>query len=249
VSKFPEHAAERGLALEILAGLMSRASFVKKAKKALGVSPIPAAPGGHSSSPGVSVATDARFFSAMIFAPAAPAFAALTETGVRLYRLEAASLLVEQALAGREVEPRAVPAFTPDGASVVVRLRDVSLGAWEVATGRPRDDVRGPASGLAVVYAPDGRSAVTVNADGTASRWGPAGQEEAVLAMDAPPNVTVRAPAEAARGPEDALQQGVRCAAFSPDGRTLALADGVGDLAWCDVAEVRRTAVGKRGAP
>jgi hypothetical protein len=93
------------------------------------------------------------------------------------------------------------------------------------------------------VYAPDGRSAVTVNADGTASLWDPAARKaQAVLAMEAPPNVTVFAPAEAARGPEDVQQQGVRCVAFSADGRTLALADGVGGLAWCDVAEVRRTA-------
>jgi serine/threonine protein kinase/WD40 repeat protein len=237
--RFPEQAVERGLALEILAGLRSRASFVKKTKKALGVLPIPGAPGGPSSSPGVSVATDARFFSAMTFAPAAPAFAAMTETGLRLYRLEADGRLVEQTLAGKEVDPRAVPAFTPDGGSVVVRLRDGSLQAWEVATGRPQDDVKGPASGLAVVYAPDGRSAATVNADGTASLWDPATDKaQAVLKMGEPPNVTVSAPVKA--GPEDLLQQGVRHAAFSPDGRTLALADGVGGVAWCDVAEVRR---------
>jgi hypothetical protein len=237
--EFPEHAPKSSLALEILARLRSRASFVKKTKKALGVLPIPGAPGGPSSSPGVSVATDARFFSAMTFAPAAPVFAAQTETGLRLYRLEADGRLVEQTLAGKEVDPRAVPAFTPDGGSLVVRLRDGSLQAWEVATGRSRDDVRGPASGLAVVYAPGGRPAATVNADGTASLWDPATDKaQAVLKMGEPPNVTVSAPVKA--GPEDLLQQGVRHTVFSADGRTLALADGVGGVAWCDVAEVRR---------
>jgi serine/threonine protein kinase/WD40 repeat protein len=189
----------------------------------------------------ISVNTDARFFSAMTVAPSGSAFAALTETGLRLYRLEADGRLAEQTLAGAEVHPQAVPAFTPDGGSLVVRRRDGVLQAWEVATGRCLDPVRGPRKGLALVYAPDGRSAVTVNADGTASLWDlAAGQEQAVLEMDAPPNVTVSAPAKA--GPEDLLQQGVRRAAFSPDGRTLALADGAGSVAWCDVAEVRRTA-------
>jgi hypothetical protein len=123
----------------------------------------------------------------------------------------------------------------------VVGRRDGSLQAWEVATGRPRDDVKGPANGLALVYAPGGRSAVTVNADGTASLWGPAtGEEQAVLALDESPTVSVYAPAPAGQGPEDVLKQGVRRVAFSPDGRTLALADGVGGLAWCDVAEVRQ---------
>jgi serine/threonine protein kinase/WD40 repeat protein len=241
--EFPEQVAERSLALEILAGHKCRASFMKKIKKALSVPPNPGGIEGLSSSQGVSVATDARFFSVMTFAPAAPAFAALTETGLRLYRLEADGRLSEQSLAGAEVDPRAVPAFTPDGRFLVVRLRDGSLKAWEVATGRPWDDVSGPASGLALVYAPDGRSAVTVNADGTAILWDVgAGKEQAVLEMDEPPNVTVFAPAEAARRPEDVLQHGVRRAAFSPDGRTLALADGAGSVAWCDVAEVRRTA-------
>jgi serine/threonine protein kinase/WD40 repeat protein len=251
--QFPEQGAERGLALKILGGLPGRTSVLRKIQKALGVLPQASGPERLSSSQGVSVATDARFFWALSFAPSGPAFAALTETGLMLYRLEPDGRLSERSLAGARVHPRAAPAFTPDGGFLVVRLRDGSLGAWEVATGHPRDDVRGPAGGLGIVYAPDGRSAVTVNADGTASLWDPAGREEAVLAMDAPPIVTVRAPAEAARGPEDALQQGVRWVVFSPDGRTLALADGVGGLAWCDVAEVPRTAgrprVGKRGMP
>jgi hypothetical protein len=241
---FPEQGAERGMALETLAGLKSRASVLKRIKKALGVPAAPGAPGGLSSLQGVSVATDARFLSALVFAPSGPAFAALTETGLRLYRLDGdGQRLTEQSLAGAEVHPRAVPAFTPDGASLVVRLRNGSLQAWEVATGRPRGPVRGPANGPVLVYAPDGRSAVTVNADGTASLWDvEAGKEQAVLDVEAPPNVTVRAPAEAARGPEDLLQQGVYRAAFSPDGRTLALADGVSGVAWCDAAEARRAA-------
>jgi serine/threonine protein kinase/WD40 repeat protein len=238
--EFPEHAGERSTALEVLAGLKSRASFLKKIKKALGVPLKPAAPGALAPSQGVSLDTDARFFWAMTFAPSGPAFAARTETGLRLYRLEAdGRRLAEQTLAGAEVHPRAAPAFTPDGRALVVRLRDGSLKAWEVATGQPLDRVSGPADGPAFVYASDGRSAVTVNADGTASLWDlGAGKEQAVLEMDGPPNVSVAAPARA--GPEDVLQQGMRCAAFSPDGRTLALADGVGGLAWCDVAEVRR---------
>jgi WD40 repeat protein len=194
--------------------------------------------------------TDARSFSALTFAPSGPTFAALTETGLRLYRLGADGQLTEQTLAGK-VHPRAVPAFTPDGGSVVVRLGDGSLQAWEVATGRPVEPVSGPGKGLALVYAPDGRSAVTVNADGTASLWDLAtGRKQAVLKMDEPPNVTVSKPSQT--GPEDLLQQGVCCAAFSPDGRTLALADGVGGVAWCDLAEVRRTAgcrAGERGTP
>jgi serine/threonine protein kinase/WD40 repeat protein len=240
--EFPEHAAERGTAVEVLAGLQSRASVRKKMKKALGVPLQPAAPGALAPSQGVSLDTDACFIWAMTFAPSGPAFAALTETGLRLYRLEAnGRRLTEQTLAGEESHPRAAPAFTPDGRALVVRLRDGSLRAWEVATGLLRGDVKGPASGLSLVYAPDGRSAVTVNADGTASLWDlAAGQEQAILEVDEPPNVSVSAPARA--GSEDDLQQGVRCAAFSPDGRTLALADGVGGVAWCDVAEVRRTA-------
>jgi serine/threonine protein kinase/WD40 repeat protein len=216
---------------------------------------------------GISLDTDARLVSALVFAPSGPAFAARTETGLRLYRLGADGRLVEQPLAGGEVEPRAVPAFTPDGGSLVVRRRDGTLQAWEVATRRPRDEVKGRANGLAVVFAPDGRSAVTLNADGTASLWDLATSQEqavlemdrpsnarncspddaddkerAVLEMDRPSNVSVFAPAPAGQGPKDLLQQGVRRAAFSPDGRTLALADGVGGVAWCDVAEVRRIA-------
>jgi hypothetical protein len=217
---------------------------------------------------GISLDTHARSVSALTFAPSGPAFAVRTETGLRLYRLAGEGRLAEQTLSGKEVEPRAVPAFTPDGGSLVVRRRDGALQAWDVATGRPRDDVKGPANGLAFVYAPEGRSAVTVNPDGTASLWDlAAGQKQAVLEVEAPPNahdhtdkdpdddaeqtvlkmdrpsnVSVFAPSPAGHGPADLLQQGVRRAAFSPDGRTLALADGVGGIAWCDVAEVRRIA-------
>jgi WD40 repeat protein len=126
-----------------------------------------------------------------------------------------------------------------------------------VATGQPLERVSGPAAGPAFVYAPDGRSAITVNADGTASLWDlAAGKEQAVLELDEPPNVSVSPPVRA--GLEDVLHQGVRCAAFSPDGRTLVLASGLGGLGWCDVAEVRQLraeaettaqARTKRGAP
>jgi serine/threonine-protein kinase len=187
--------------------------------------------------------TDAPHLWALTFAPAAPAFAAMTSTGLRLYRLEADGRLSEQTLASREVDPEAAPAFTPDGRSLVVRRLDGSLGAWEVTTGRPRGRVRGPAKSPVVVHAPDGRTVATLNADGTASLWDVGTRQElGVLAVGAPPGVMIGAPGET-EGEEWADLPPVRLVAFSPDGRRVALADACGDeAAWCDVEEVRRTA-------
>jgi serine/threonine protein kinase/WD40 repeat protein len=196
---------------------------------------------------GLSLDTDARLFSAMTFAPFGPAFAALTETGLRLYRLAADGHgLTEQTLAGVKVHPRATPAFTPDGRALVVRLRDGSLKVWEVATGRPLGPVRGPTNGPALVYAPDGRSAATLNADGTASLWDlAAGQEVCALAVREPPEVAAWAPGAArGQGPADLSGGPVRLVAFSPDGQRLALADEYGSVGWCDVAGLRQAADG-----
>jgi serine/threonine protein kinase/WD40 repeat protein len=197
-----------------------------------------------SGRPGVSLDTRARSLWALTFSPSGPAFAARTQGGLKLYRLEPdRGRLREDTLAGRDIHPRAVPTFTADGASLAVRLCDGSLKAWEVATGRPQDHGRGPALGPAVVYAPDGRSAATLNADGTASLWDlGSGKEQAVLGVDEAPNVTVLAPGVEAWRREVLLGPAVRVAVFSPDGRTLALADAEGGVAWCDVAEARRTA-------
>jgi serine/threonine protein kinase/WD40 repeat protein len=192
--------------------------------------------------------TDAPHLWALTFAPAAPAFAAMTSTGLRVYRLEAGGRLSEQTLAGREVDPEAAPAFTPDGRSLVVRLCDGSLGAWEVATGRPQGRVRGPAGGRVVVHAPDGRTVATLNADGTASLWDVGtGQELGVLAVGAPPGVMIGAPG-GTEGEEWADLPPVRLVVFSPDGRRVALADACGDeAAWAGGSLARR--IGGRPQP
>jgi WD40 repeat protein len=189
--------------------------------------------------PGVRLDTDALFLSAMIFAPSAPAFAALTDTGLRLYRLEPDGRLVEQSLVGKKVHPQAVPVFTPDGRSLVVRLRDGSLQAWDVATGKLLDHATGPGKGSVFVYAPDSGSALALKADGTARFWDlRTGEEQAILTVGEPPAVAIST--EHAR--EENRYRDVVRAAFSPDGRTLALANSTGGVAWCSVAEVQRKA-------
>jgi WD40 repeat protein len=154
--------------------------------------------------------TDAACFWGMTFAPSGPAFAAMTESGLRLYRLDAeAGRLIEQRLAGQQVHPQAVPAF-PDEWSVVVRLRDGALQAYDVATGQPRGLASGPTSGAAVVFAPDRHTAATLNGDGTASLWDlEAAKEESVVR-----SISRRACWSGCRaGPAP------RCRRTSPDGR------------------------------
>jgi hypothetical protein len=237
--QFPEQTAQRTLALKVLAAYQSRVSPVKNLKAAL---LVPLEPKPFLPSQAVCLDTDAQFFRALTFAPSAPAFAAMTETGLRLYRLEADGCLTERTLARKEVHPQAVPAFTPDGRTLVVRLRDGSAKAWEVATAEPQDHVSAPANGPVWVYAPDCRSAATLNEDGAASLWDlGTGQELGMLAINAPPEVAVRAPGKAGAR-EWADLPPVRLVAFSSDGQRVALANDCGDVAWCEVAEVRRQA-------
>jgi hypothetical protein len=108
---------------------------------------------------------------------------------------------------------------------------------WTIDRARGRVEERSlPAS--------DDRLRATRNADGTVSLQAATGEELARLAVEAPPTVTV-VPAGGARpaGPGD---RRILLLAFSPDRRTLALADDRGGVAWCDVAQVSRP--GRSGA-
>jgi WD40 repeat protein len=92
---------------------------------------------------------------------------------------------------------------------------------------------------------PDGRTQATRNADGTVSLWTvPGGEQLAVLAVEAPPTVNILPPAGARQLPPGG--RSVVLLAFAPDGRTLALADDQGGVAWCDVALALRA--GRSGA-
>jgi WD40 repeat protein len=185
--------------------------------------------------------TGARLVWAMTFAPPGRAFAAMSDAGPRLFRLEPdGGRLADQPLPGGEAHEQAAPAFTADGRALVLRLRDGSLAAWDVASGKELDDFRGPPRGVALAHAPDGGAVATLNGDGTASLWGPQGQEVAVLAVDGR-GVTVWAPGEVDEAVWEYLRgRAVRRVAFSPDGATLALADEQGGVAWGQVAELTR---------
>jgi hypothetical protein len=103
--------------------------------------------------------------------------------------------------------------------------------------------VNGPARAAAFVYASDGRWAAAWDADGPASLWDvEAGKERAVLGIDEPPNVMVLAPRTGRGGEGDhRVGESLHWVAFSPDGRTVALADEKGGVAWCEVREAERT--------
>jgi WD40 repeat protein len=245
--EFPTNTAEHPFALKLLSERDSPLSSSKRVKAILEASLTPVDPETLAPSRGLCLDSESGVFTAITFAPCGTVFAALTETGLRLYRLQDGRRLTEQILIGAPVHTGATPAFTADGQFLVVRQADGSLQVWDATTCELVHPAIWPRNGLTLVYAPDGASALTLNYDGTASLWDLAtGWEKAVLEIDEPPQVTISAPGPQSRGLADVLHEGVQCAAFSPAGDRLALADGQGDVAWCDVAAVRRPARRRR---
>jgi serine/threonine protein kinase/WD40 repeat protein len=129
-------------------------------------------------------------------------------------------------------------AFASDGSTLSAAT---SAGArrWGLDRARGRvEECTLPTPEPRGTVSPDGRMRATRNADGTASLWSAAtGEELAVLAVEAPPAVTILPPAGPRQPPQD---RAVVLVAFAPDGQALALADDQGGVAWCDVALVLR---------
>ena len=112
-------------------------------------------------------------------------------------------------------------AFSPDGAQLASAHRNGKVVLWDLATGvgepltRRADD--GTVTTLAhkgtvqaLAYAPDGRTLLTGGDDRTVRRWSAAGRRALPLTAD--------------------LDSEVRCIAFSPDGRRVAVGLRNGDV-------------------
>jgi WD40 repeat protein len=130
--------------------------------------------------------------------------------------------------------------FTGDASALTV-MTSAGVRCWMIdrTQGRVEEGLLSPSAGQGTV-SPDGRTVATRNADGTASlRSAATGEELAVLAVEAPPTVTIL-PAARSRPPPQG--RSVVLLAFAPDGRTLGLADDQGGVAWCDVADLQRKA-------
>jgi WD40 repeat protein len=100
-------------------------------------------------------------------------------------------------------------AFAPDGKTLISGSKDTTLRVWDAVSGEPRRVYEGHRAAItAVAFAPDGNLAASGDADNCIHLWGPAnGKLLRRFAM---------APADGKPS-----QSGIRCLAFSADGKTL----------------------------
>jgi WD40 repeat protein len=107
-------------------------------------------------------------------------------------------------------------AFHPDGKTLASAGSDGAVRLWDIPSGKLRHTLPGPhrRSARKVAFSPNGNLVASVGRDGTARIWDPARPgPPIVLAMEnAPPEPATET---------DAYD--VRCLAFSPDGRQLAV--------------------------
>jgi RNA polymerase sigma factor (sigma-70 family) len=134
---------------------------------------------------------------------------------------------------GRHARQLTSLALSPDGKLLVTRAGDDRVRLWEAASGKELHALGGaPASpGLwGFAFAPDGRTVVTAGADGWLRFWDPA---------------TGRQQHQAEGNPH-----GVRCVAFSGDGKLLAVGgeDNAVDL-WDTTGRKRLRRLGQVGGP
>lgn len=109
-------------------------------------------------------------------------------------------------------------AFTPDGKRLVISGRDNEVRVWDAVTAKPLCPVLHVPWAPALAIVPDGSAFVVWGADHPPAMYGLADFKKVALTRDVPP-------------PE----KGPYAAAFSPAGKTLALATNAGDiplLAW-----------------
>ncbi len=188
-----------------------------------------------------------------------------TDDRVRVWRVADGRMLAAwQAHTGEVTEAH----FSPEGTRVVTGSRDFTARIWEAATGRP---LTGPLSHrgevLSVRFSPDGQRVLAASLDNTAALWSITdGRLESVLHHEAAVysarfspdgrRVVTASEDRTARcwdtatgqplGSPRLLDDRVRDAAFSPDGKWLAVAGGHSVWVWpvprCDAAVPERLA-------
>ncbi|HEY7422744.1 MAG TPA: sigma factor-like helix-turn-helix DNA-binding protein, partial [Gemmataceae bacterium] len=114
--------------------------------------------------------------------------------------------------------------FSPDGKTVASRAStDSTIRLWDVATGKELQQRASHSSRVrGAVFSPDGKLLATHANDPTVRVWRTAtGEQQSTIAAD----------------PKNALGVAVAALAFTPDGKTLIVADNRGVLRICDVAD------------
>jgi WD40 repeat protein len=113
--------------------------------------------------------------------------------------------------------------FSPDGRTLAVSHAKGRIRLWDIAARRWRGEEKGPQSPLsAVAIAPDGKTIVTTSFGEWPWLW----------------ERRTGKPLRRLRDPKGPNLPGITCAAFSPDGRTLALGDEGAVRLW-DLAAAR----------
>jgi WD40 repeat protein len=132
--------------------------------------------------------------------------------------------------------PLAPPAFSPDGKLLAAPTEDDTVVVWDSAGGRELRSIALP-QGQTVVwltFAPDGRSLLLYLGEGNVTLWEIATGKRRRLYGD-PPKKEEATPEEIrlrVQTKYELLPAGAPIVAFSPDGRTLALATGDKVRVW-----------------
>jgi WD40 repeat protein/DNA-binding SARP family transcriptional activator len=143
-------------------------------------------------------------------------------------------------LAGRQAASVQSAAFNADGSTLVTGDDDAQVTVWDVAGARPRATFEGHAGRInGVALSPDGRTAYSASLDGTVIAWDVAGARRLGRAFRAVPGYDVRTVSETGL-------YGLTPASYnisvSPDGDTLSVGEGDGQLSLIDTRTLELTA-------
>ncbi|MBY0528318.1 MAG: sigma-70 family RNA polymerase sigma factor [Gemmataceae bacterium] len=119
-------------------------------------------------------------------------------------------------LFGMGGNPLAEMALSRDGKTVAVGGENSTIRRWDVETGKELPQVGGHAAAIsALMLSPDGKWLITQSSDGTLRRWDAVTGKESALVR---------------------LPEGTICAAFAPDGKTVALGNSGRTIRLHDLA-------------
>ncbi len=120
--------------------------------------------------------------------------------------------------------------YSPDGKCLVSGGRYGSIAVWNLGTGYMRWRQSGhKGSVVSLCYSADGKRVLSASADGSAALWDAA--TGVLVRRYVPPGRDTPVPSGSVERPHDA--------AFSPDGRYIATADGTGHVFFYDLASGR----------